>query len=435
MSVVDMRAVSAADSGRICAIAGRAQRDMRAWADEYPRLYGAKAFDPALFSTLALAAAFSGPWFESDQLRMANRACLWCFGLDWLIDYAASSRGEVCDLVRRCLAVADGADPSAGRASDDAAGELLRFLAAIRDELSTAPRFPALRHVWRDELERMLIAMAREWDWKTALAIRAVDGTVQGVSVGAPGGAADGKLGEESDGTADEEAAGEVDRAADEVAGGPTVGATGQRADEAAVRDAVWDSAGGVGVPTFADYLDNADNLGFSFVLATQWISVAHMVPQAAAGTAQDASTDASGNAAGQADTGDMGDMEGIGADGAYRAGGRDGTGGTEGTGAAGTDAADIAVVRAASHQAQRVIRLLNDLGTYERDLAWGDLNALSLGVTREDVERVIGVLTADLRELLGPVRAVHPWLADYMERQVEFCAGFYGVADYWGEL
>jgi Terpene synthase family 2, C-terminal metal binding len=338
------RALTAGECGRVSAVAGRGQRQMRTWAAEYPRLYSAKAFDPALYSTLALAAAFSGPWLRDDQLRMANRACLWCFGLDWLIDYAATSRLQVEALVRGCLAIADD-DTSAGDAGRagtttddagvdlDAEAELAHFLTAIRDELSAAPAYPALRAVWRDELERMLTAMAREWDWKAARA------------------------------------------------------------------------EGRTGHPTFEEYLANADNLGFSFVFATHWISLQGTESTGSSGSNGAASTGSSGS---------------------------DGAGGRSAAGS--PTSTEIADIRRASRQAQRVIRLLNDLGTYERDLAWGDLNALALGVTRADVEQRIGRLTAELRDLLDPVESRHPGLAAYMARQVDFCVGFYGITDYWGE-
>ncbi|WP_433464826.1 terpene synthase family protein [Spirillospora sp. CA-128828] len=291
----------ALEAGTICAVAGQAQRQMRAWAAEHPALYDAKAFDPALFSTLALAAAFSGPGLSAGGLRMANRVCLWCFGLDWLIDYAATSRVEVANLVQRCATVADGGStvgPPDGAAAEE---ELVRFLAAIRGELEAEPGYPGLRDVWRDELQRVLDAMALEWDWKTA------------------------------------------------------------RAD------------GGRG-PTFEEYLANADNLGFSFVFASHWIA--------------------------------------------------SGGGG------------NVPTVRAASWAVQRVIRLLNDFGTYERDVQWGDLNALLLDRPRAEVEERIGELTSEARTLLrGAAESGAPELAEYMERQMDFCAGFYGVTDFWGTL
>ncbi|HEX6470530.1 MAG TPA: terpene synthase family protein [Streptosporangiaceae bacterium] len=286
--------------GRICAVAGQGQRELREWAAAYPGLYGAEIFDPALYSTVALAAAFSGPERSAAELRMANRACLWCFGLDWLIDHVATTRHEVDAIVGRCAAVADGA-PTAE------ADELTAFLADLRDEVAVAAAGPALRGVWRDELGRMLRAMAREWVWNAARA------------------------------------------------------------------------AGDSRAPTFDEYLDNADNLAFSFVFTTFWISVAGPVEDAAIGP-----------------------------------------------------------VRAAMRAVQRVVRLLNDLGSYERDLAWDDLNALRLGVPRAEVNRRLAELTARARSLVAVLRDGHPRLADhadYLERQMDFCAGFYGISDFWGKF
>ncbi|MEJ3744500.1 terpene synthase family protein [Actinomycetes bacterium KLBMP 9797] len=281
----------AVESGRICAVAGQAQREMRAWAAAYPALFSAKAFDAALYSTLALATAFSGPWLDAGHQRMANRVALWCFGLDWLVDYVATTPDEARDVARRCLTAADGGPAANG-------DELALFLADIRAELAAAPGYAELGPVWRDELRRMLWAMVRECEWKAA---------------------------------------------------------AGRR-------------------PTFDEYLANADNLGFSFVFAAHWIFT------------------------------------------------EDGGG-------------DVAAVRAASWATQRVIRLLNDLATYDRDVSWGDLNALMLGVTREQVRERVAALAAEARALIQPVRVSQPRLADYLERQMEFCVGFYGVTDYWGSL
>jgi hypothetical protein len=282
-----------AESGRICALAGQAQRDMRRWAEEYPGLFSAKPFDDALFSTLALATAFSGPWLDRGQQRMANRAALWCFGLDWLVDYIARSEAEAAAIAERCVAVAGGADPVPG-------DHLTVFLAAIRDELAGSGAYPSLGPVWRDELGRMLAAMVREHQWKVAGARR----------------------------------------------------------------------------PSFEEYLGNADNLGFSFVFLAHWI---HTDPS--------------------------------------------------------PSGVDIEDVRMASWAVQCVIRLLNDLATYERDVQWGDLNALLLGPDRTEVARHVERLAAAARVRISSVRDRQPALADYLERQMEFCAGFYGVADYWGAL
>lgn len=305
----------ALESGATCAVAGQGQRQMREWAAAYPVLYGAKAFDPALFSTLALAAAFSGPGLSAERLRMANRVCLWCFGLDWLIDYTATQIDEVSGLVHRCKEVAASPLPAYtlaapaslgrdGSAPTPAIAELMTFLADIRTELSAAPAFERLGEVWFRELSLMLDAMAREWDWKA---------------------------------------------------------------------DRKTDTTGGPGGLTFDTYLANADNLGFSFVLTSHWI-----------------------------------------AEGGH---------------------GEVDAVRVAAQAVQRVIRLLNDLGTYERDLQWGDLNALLLDLTRSEVEERIAGLTTEARTAIHDMRDGHRGLATYMERQMDFCAGFYGVTDFWGAL
>ncbi|MFD1494869.1 terpene synthase family protein [Streptosporangium lutulentum] len=147
-----------------------------------------------------------------------------------------------------------------------------------------------------------------------------------------------------------------------------------QRMLEAMLAEWRWKDAGTT--PTFEEYLGNAANLGFSFAFASHWLHTAD--PDAGAG---------------------------------------------------------LDLVREASWAVERVIRLLNDLGSYERDLSWGDLNALLIGLTRPEVERHVAELAARSRELIGLLRKTHPELADYLERQMDFCAGFYRVGDYWGAL
>jgi hypothetical protein len=284
------RAPNARDAGRICAVAGQGQRDLQRCAAAYPELFPAGPFDPALFSTVCLANAFSAPRLDAARLRLANRAALWAFAVDRRVDVVAASERDVTALVRRCREVARGG------ASGDQLGALL---AAIRDDLTDAPG-RALMPTWRRELSRMLACMRREWRWGH---------------------------------------------------GGPR--------------------------PTLGEYLDNADNLGLSFVF------VSHLV------------------FTGVADTG-----------------GNRGIGRLVGVGKA----------------AQRVIRLVNDLATYERDLATGDLNVLRLGLTRRAVRGRLRELLAQCREHCDALRAAHPDPVTYVERQVEFNLGFHPVTDYWGE-
>ncbi|MEW9532459.1 terpene synthase family protein [Microbispora sp. NPDC049125] len=91
--------------------------------------------------------------------------------------------------------------------------------------------------------------------------------------------------------------------------------------------------------------------------------------------------------------------------------------------------------LRIASDEVQRVLRLLNDLATYERDMAWGDLNAQMLGVGRDEVLERIEALTEECWRLFAPLRDPCPDEVAYLERQLGYSAGFYGGADYWGEL
>ncbi len=282
--------LSAPESGSTCAAAGLAQRDLARCAARYPELFPARPFDPAFFSTITLANTFCAPWHTAAELRVANRITLWIFALDRLIDAVATSRAEVDDLVRRCLAVAGGEPAPAG-------DPLTAFLVEVRDELVAAPAYPALRAVWLDEVRRMLVTMAREWDWK----------------------------------------------------GAPLP-------------------------PSLDDYLDNAE-FGFALVYVSHWIR----------------------------------------------------------TTPAG-EVTDVAALRAAGWAVQRVIRLLNDLGTYHRDLRTGDLNALKLA-DRAEVDARIARETEASEALLAPLRATHPGLALFLARHIGFNTGFYRVTDYQGEL
>jgi hypothetical protein len=137
-----------------------------------------------------------------------------------------------------------------------------------------------------------------------------------------------------------------------------------------------WKSAGTAGRPSFEDYLANADNFGSTFVNVSHWIF----------------------------------------------------TGGPSWP-------EHLDALREASREVQRVLRLLNDLATYERDVTWGDLNALLLGVDRAAVTERIAALVERCRELLGPLYGPCPREAVYLERQIGYSTGFYGATDYWGEL
>ncbi|MEV7805956.1 terpene synthase family protein [Microbispora sp. NPDC088329] len=282
--------------GTTVAVAALSQRDLQECGTTYSSLFPDDPFDVTLFNAVALANAFGAPWLSFKQLRIANRTSLWIFAVDWLIDYKADSRAQVDDVARRILAVADGASP------DD---PLTRFLADIRDELATAPGYAQWGSAWRDQVERLLVASAREWDWKAARA------------------------------------------AGDNSA-----------------------------LPSFEEYLDNADNYGSSLVNIGHWIY--------------------------------NGDLAAL---------------------------AHFDELRAAGDEVQRILRLLNDLATYERDLTWGDLNSQMLGVGREQVLARVAELIDNCRKLLEPLRDACPREVTYLERQIGYSLGFYGITDYWGRL
>ncbi|MGW0433541.1 terpene synthase family protein [Micromonospora sp. NPDC003197] len=128
-------------------------------------------------------------------------------------------------------------------------------------------------------------------------------------------------------------------------------------------------------LPSFAEYLANADNLGASFVNVSHWVNT-----------------------------------------------------GTPAT------ARHLVELTGASAEAQRALRLINDLATYERDVNWGDLNALML-VDRAEVTREITRYVDRCRELLSPLADECPRESAFLTRQLGFASGFYQVTDFWGSL
>jgi hypothetical protein len=281
-------------NGAVMAQAVKCARDLAECAESYPDLFDAKPIDETLFNAVACANAFGSPGLGASGIRMAARTSLWIFGLDWLVDHVATSRDEVDDINRRCLAVAEGAPPAPGDG-------LTRFLADIRDEAAASPAFAALRGDWLAQLGRLLECGARELTWKSG------------------------------------------DRAA-------------------------W--------PAFDEYLDNADNYG------SAWVNISHWIVHA-----------------------DQGVLDHIGE------------------------------LQAASRDVQRVLRLLNDLATYERDVTWGDLNAQMLGVERAEITARIDEIVARCLDRVRPLRADCPEAVAYLERQIGYSTGFYELSDYWGSL
>lgn len=100
--------------------------------------------------------------------------------------------------------------------------------------------------------------------------------------------------------------------------------------------------------------------------------------------------------------------------------------------------AAHVPDVVAAVRCGQRVIRLLNDVATYERDVASGDLNALLLHgepggpEIRSEVNARVGALVADTQAAVAPLEGSAARLGEFVLRQIGFCAGFYGITDFW---
>jgi hypothetical protein len=146
----------------------------------------------------------------------------------------------------------------------------------------------------------------------------------------------------------------------------------------AMAREYEWRSARtaapGTTTPTLDEYLDNADNFGSSFVNVSHWIY-----------------------------TGDANTLR------------------------------HLEELRIAGGAVQRVLRLLNDLASYQRDVASGDLNALMLGIGRTEVNARIAGAVDEFRDVIRPLRDDCPQEAAYLERQIGYSMGFYGATDYWG--
>jgi hypothetical protein len=92
---------------------------------------------------------------------------------------------------------------------------------------------------------------------------------------------------------------------------------------------------------------------------------------------------------------------------------------------------ANLEELRGVSRQVQRYLHVLGDLASYRRDLSWGDLNALELGVEPAEVTGVLAELARESRLLIGPVREHSPRTATYLHRQLGFSAGFAGITDH----
>lgn len=85
--------------------------------------------------------------------------------------------------------------------------------------------------------------------------------------------------------------------------------------------------------------------------------------------------------------------------------------------------------LRPVSAHVQRYLHLLGDLASYRRDVSWGDLNVLMLGVDRAEVTDAMARLEHESAELIGPLRERSPRVAAYLRRQIGFHAGYNGVS------
>lgn len=93
----------------------------------------------------------------------------------------------------------------------------------------------------------------------------------------------------------------------------------------------------------------------------------------------------------------------------------------------------DVSTLYDACYVVQQVIRLLNDIGSVERERKWGDLNALLLGVDPRQVDERLAALTERSFTMLTPLLAHddHRPLALFLRRHIEFNAGYYPITDY----
>ncbi|MET7329599.1 terpene synthase family protein [Nonomuraea sp. NPDC005650] len=85
--------------------------------------------------------------------------------------------------------------------------------------------------------------------------------------------------------------------------------------------------------------------------------------------------------------------------------------------------------LRAVSGKVQRYLHLLGDVASYRKDMSWGDLNVLALGVSRAEVNEAMAALAREAAGLIEPVRAGSPRTAVYLRRRIGFNAGFVGIS------
>lgn len=87
--------------------------------------------------------------------------------------------------------------------------------------------------------------------------------------------------------------------------------------------------------------------------------------------------------------------------------------------------------LRPVSEDVQRYLRLLTDLASYRRDLSWGRLNILLLGVPRHEVNETMTGIAREVFERLRVIRESSPRTATYLWRQIGFRAGYHNISGY----
>ncbi|MDA0638705.1 hypothetical protein OUY22_35295 [Nonomuraea sp. MCN248] len=85
--------------------------------------------------------------------------------------------------------------------------------------------------------------------------------------------------------------------------------------------------------------------------------------------------------------------------------------------------------LRPVSEQVQRYLHLLGDLASYRRDLSWGGLNVLLLGVARAEVNEAMAGLAREAGERIRGVGEPSPRTATYLWRQIGFTAGYHNIS------
>jgi Terpene synthase family 2, C-terminal metal binding len=83
--------------------------------------------------------------------------------------------------------------------------------------------------------------------------------------------------------------------------------------------------------------------------------------------------------------------------------------------------------------QAEQVVRLLNDLRSYERDAAKGHLNVLHLGIGPDEALELARTIADRVHRSLRAEAGAADGLNVYLDRLIDFNMGFYTLTDYWG--